>query len=88
MSEILENHNLRFEEIINPSILNHTSNLYFYFRPTTGICDCETTLGSKINSHQSTISKLEKNVGVKLKLIDGFWKRFVISLSKNPILKF
>ncbi len=67
-SEILENHNLRFEEIINPSILNQTSNLYFYFRHTTGICDCETTLGSKINSHQSTISKLEKKGWSKTKI--------------------
>lgn len=87
MREILENHNLGFEEILNSSVLNQTSNFYFYFRPTTGICDCGTELGklNKVEKHLSpiTISKLEKKVGVKLKLIDGFRKRLATSLSKT-----
>ncbi|EMN30792.1 hypothetical protein LEP1GSC083_5338, partial [Leptospira interrogans serovar Pyrogenes str. L0374] len=39
----------------------------------------------KVEKHFSsiTISKLEKKVGVKLKLIDGFRKRLATSLSKT-----
>ncbi|WP_017852169.1 hypothetical protein ACO1KB_11680 [Leptospira interrogans serovar Szwajizak] len=70
--EILENHNLGFEEILNSSVLNQTSNFYFYFRPTTGICDCGTELGklNKIEKHLSpiTVSKLEKKGWSKTKI--------------------
>ncbi|EMO07333.1 hypothetical protein LEP1GSC116_2655 [Leptospira interrogans serovar Icterohaemorrhagiae str. Verdun HP] len=33
MREILENHNLGFEEILNSSVLNQTSNFYSIFDP-------------------------------------------------------
>ncbi|EMO54589.1 hypothetical protein [Leptospira noguchii] len=70
--EVLQNYNLGFEEIINPNILSQTSNRYFYFRPTTNNCDCETALGkrnrAKNTSHQSTISKLEKKGWSKTKI--------------------
>ncbi|AVQ13405.1 Uncharacterized protein XB16_3108 [Leptospira santarosai] len=89
IQKMLESYDLKFNEIINPYILNQLSNRYIYFRPTTSVCDCDSELGKsngcQKNEHKSTISKLQKKVGANLKLIVGLKKEKIIK--SKPIRK-
>lgn len=75
LQTVLQNHRLDIGKINNPYIQKRLSDRYFYFKPTTCICDCETALGKlnrpKKNIHPSTnaeIGKLQKRGWSKTKI--------------------